>query len=69
MEVTLDKKDLILLVKGSCPNYNVFAYELVKKTGRYVGGFVDKWEWDQRSLELLSEEQLWLLYLTCKNSW
>lgn len=69
MTVELDKNTLVSLVKGSCPNYNIFDNPLVKKSGRYTGGFHDKWDWDRVVLENLTEEKLWELYSLCKSSW
>lgn len=69
MKVNLNKEDLISLVKGEVPYYDIFDNELVDKSGKYIGGFHDKWEWDDYALKKLSEEELYKLYLICKNSW
>jgi hypothetical protein len=68
MNVTLDRKDLLYLVNGIQPDYSIFDNELVKKSGSYCGGFVDKWSWDYR-LNELNDQELWDLYVLCKNSW
>lgn len=69
MQVDLDKKDLIALVKGKEPNYDVFDHPLVKQCGEYRGGMTDSWHWNKYVLEEISEAQLWELYQVCKNSW
>jgi hypothetical protein len=67
MTVQLDRKDLTALVKGTQPNYDLFSHPLVKGSGDYCGGFVDKWSWT--NLSHLTDDQLWELYNLCKSSW
>lgn len=69
MTFELDTEDLKSLVKGITPHYNVFENPLVKMCGEWIGGFVDKWSWFGYVLDTLSEEELYVLYITCKNSW
>lgn len=69
MVVELDKGDIISLVMGVTPYYSVFEHPRVKSNGSYTGGFVDKWGWDKTSLQTLSENELYELYIICKNSW
>jgi hypothetical protein len=69
MKYELDIEDLQTLVKGSVPYYSVFENPIVKKCGNWVGGMADKWRWDNSALGKLSEEELYVLYVTCKNSW
>lgn len=69
MKVELDGYDLVNLVKGIEPNYNVMNNELVQGNGHFVGGFVDRWDWDYSCLKKLSEKDLWELYNICKYSW
>lgn len=69
MNVALNKKALVSLVNGTSPNYDIFDNPLVKKTGRYIGGFHDKWDWDRTILESLTEEKLFELYTLCESSW
>lgn len=65
----LHKTDMVSLVKGTVPNYDIMDKDLVKKTGHYIGGHHDKWSWDQSSLEKLTKGELWWLYQLCKSSW
>ena len=69
MQINLEKKDLINLVKGITPYYNVFNEPLVKQCGSYYGGHDISWEWDYFKLKNLSEKALYDLYKICKNSW
>nr|DAL53838.1 MAG TPA_asm: hypothetical protein [Caudoviricetes sp.] len=64
--LSLNKQDLIHLVKGTNPSYTAMENSLVKKCGTYIGGFKDLWTWDQYKLEKLSEEQLLAVYVLCK---
>ena len=69
MIVDLDRKDIISLLKGSKPNYNVIN-KIPEEFGYYVGGFVNDWRWNYISENVpYSDEQLYDLYLMCKNSW
>ena len=69
MIVNLDRKDIISLLTGSKPNYNVID-KIPIEFGSYVGGFVNDWRWNNISENVsYSDEQLYDLYLMCKNSW
>lgn len=67
MTVELQKIDLISLVMGTSPRYSVLEHALVKSNGRWVGGHVDEWRWDGSSLSALTEEELWRLYVVCRD--
>lgn len=69
MLVDLGRKDIISLLTGCKPNYNVID-KIPKELGSYVGGFVNDWEWNNINENVsYTNEQLYDLYLTCKNSW
>ena len=68
MLIELSKKDIINLVCGCSPNYSVFDNELVKEYGEYNGSY-GTWSWKKYRLEELSENELFELYLICKNSY
>ena len=68
MNVELDRKDIISLLCGTTPAYSVMD-KIPKELGSYVGGFVDSWQWNYISENVpYSDEYLFNLYLTCKNS-
>ncbi len=67
MNVELDKAGLISLVRGTCPNYHIMEEILISQAGRYVGGFHDKWEWND--LNHFTEQQLKAIYDNCVWSW
>lgn len=69
MIVDLDRKDIISLLTGSEPNYMVID-KIPKEFGSYIGGFVNNWQWNSISENVpYTDEQLYDLYLMCKNSW
>ena len=59
MNVELDRKDIISLLRGTTPAWSVMD-KIPKELGFYVGGFVDGVPY--------SDEYLFNLYLICKNS-
>ena len=69
MLIEVDKKDLVSLVYGTAPYYDIFEVPLVKKCGEWIGGMADKWDWSYSELQSLSEQELYDLYLMCKKSW
>ena len=69
MTLDLDKNDLIALVTGTSPYYDIMENDVVKKAGDYCGGMNDHWRWKNYALLEMSEEELFSLYQMCKNSW
>ena len=67
MNVDLNKEDLISLVMGTSPNYDLMQKPDIQKLGSYSGSY-DRWSWNS-SLNELTESQLYKLYLRCKRSW
>lgn len=67
MKIELDRKGLEILVAGSQPNYNEFDNPLVKKAGhRYYDQYgTSSWY----NLNTLTNEELYKLYIICRNSW
>lgn len=67
MKVELDKSDLISLLTGISPSYEMMNNPIVKLGGSYTGGFVDAWRWDSKyKLENVRDEDLWATYLVMK---
>jgi len=69
MTLELSKRDLVSLVKGVEPHYDVMDNFIVKKCGSYIGGFNDRWVWSPSNLNELTEHQLLHLYILCRDSW
>ena len=67
MKIELDRKGLEILVTGSRPYYNEFDNQLVKKAGHDYSDQYGKTTW--RNLRALTDEELYEVYLICRNSW
>ncbi len=67
MKIELERKDLEALVKGKPPYYNEFNNPLVIKAGYRYSDQYGKNSWD--SLSELTDEEMYNLYIICKNSW
>lgn len=63
----LDKDDLISLVKGAQPNYDIFDHQLIKDRGVYYD--TNGWIWRTHVLEKLEPGELYDIYKLCKHSW
>lgn len=66
MKVDLNKQDLISLIKGVTLKHDLVKNPAVQSVCYYVGGFNDRWYWDNGSLNQLSESELWEIYQLCK---
>lgn len=69
MTLELEHKDLVCLVLGTEPYYDVMEHPSIKNTGKWVGGFVERWDWNQAVLNKLSDERLAEIFKICKQSW
>jgi hypothetical protein len=67
MKIELDRKGLEILVAGSEPYYSAFDNHLVKKAGHDYSDQYCRTSW--RNLSALTDEELYELYLICRNSW
>jgi hypothetical protein len=67
----LDKEILINAIRGtSGPYYNLLTKYENLGLGKYVGGFHDKFVWNNiSSFEQFTEEQLKEFYVEIKDSW
>lgn len=68
MNVTLDREDLISLIKGTTPGYLIMDDPLIKVCGNYVGGMADRQYWNGSFDPNITEEQLLNMYMMCKKS-
>lgn len=67
MKVNLEREDLINLVKGTQPNYNVMNNEIVKRCGSFSGSY-GKWDWNYSFDENITDNELLGLYILCRDS-
>jgi hypothetical protein len=62
MKIELDKEALVKLINGSTPSYEQMEFESIKKGGYYVGGHVDRWQWDVSRLRAMEDTELFNIY-------
>lgn len=67
MVVDLSREDIINLLKGTSPGWDVMD-KIPEGLGYEVGGFVGMWEWHISANNPYTDEELFELYLMCKNS-
>lgn len=67
MKIAVTTEDLVNMVKGVSPDYDLFENEIVKRCGNYNGSY-GTWSWNEDELLKLSEEQLYGLYVLCRDS-
>lgn len=66
MIVDLDRKDIINLLRGSSPSYEVWN-SIPQELGSFHGGMSDGWDWNNINLDApYSDKYLYDLYLKCK---
>lgn len=68
MVVDLDRKDIVSLLKGVEPSYEIME-NIPKDLGSYTGGFVDRWNWSFWDDVDYTDEELYAIYKMCKDSW
>lgn len=67
LEITVDKDDLINLICGTTPSYELMNDEKIKKCGHYNGSY-GNWNWYRSLLSVHNTEvELYELYLKLKN--
>lgn len=65
MQVELDKKDIIHLIRGVSLSYDKMSIIENMGLGHYKGGFQDKWDWNYTThtcWNRYSEKELFELY-------
>lgn len=65
----LDISDLIAMVRGITPSYNVMNHPHIKHLGTIVGGHGEQWIWHDHLLMQCSNYTLYGIYLICRNGW
>jgi len=63
--VTLNKDDLINLLKGVAPDYKQISQYVEEGLGDFTGGHCDMWQWNTSELQNKSDELLFQIYLHC----
>lgn len=66
IQVTLDRKDIINLIKGTEPSYTLMEDPIIEQMGTFIGGFSDRWDWNNSKFQNFTITQLWSTYLKLK---
>ena len=66
MILEIHKEDLIKIIKSSDISYTDMKDDIISKMGRYVGGFIDDWKWNN-DFSNISDEELVKVYLKLTN--
>lgn len=45
--VELNRYEILSLIKGICPSYSLINELTDQGFGRYIGGFAERWEWNE----------------------
>ena len=67
MVLNLDHQDMVALVLGTAPYYDIFNDADIVKYGSYSEN--RGWSWERVKLEQLPDHKLLKLYVKCKLSW
>lgn len=69
MITEIDKIDIVNMLKGTAPPYELIE-ELEKSgVGNFTGGFSDGWRWNEFELKTKSEQDLFEIYTKIKTYW
>lgn len=67
MLVDLNHSEILKLVSHLAePDYNIYDNPIIAENGKLCG---DNWKWNEIKLKKYSIEELWDIYVLCKNSW
>ena len=64
----ITKEMAVDMLMSASPNYDLFDHPVISQLGRYIGGFVDAWDWDRAEIEKLPKDKIITIYHLCKNS-
>lgn len=69
LQVELDRFEIISLIKSICPSYSLIDELTNLGFGKYIGGFVEKWEWNENDnfWKKFPIEQLFDIYKNIKH--
>jgi hypothetical protein len=70
LQVELDRFEILSLIKGICPSYSLINKLTNEGFGNYVGGFVERWEWNNNPdfWNKFPIEQLFDIYKNIKHA-
>ncbi len=56
MTLEIHKEDIIKIIKVSDVSYTDMKDDIISKMGRYIGGFIDDWKWNNDFSNISDEE-------------
>lgn len=62
MTIKVNKKDLVNLITGASPSFDLINQFTEMGIGNYIGGHADRWSWNRTTLETLNEDDLLEIY-------
>lgn len=70
LQVELDRTEILSLIKGICPSYSLIIELTNQGFGKFIGGFVERWEWnnDADFWNKFPIEQLFDIYKNIKHA-
>lgn len=70
LQVELNRSEIVSLIKGICPSYSLIDELESMGFGKFIGGFVEKWEWTENDKfwKKYSIEQLFDIYKNIKHA-
>lgn len=70
LHVELDRSEILSLIKGICPSYSLINELTNQGFGKFIGGFVERWEWNENVnfWKKYSIEQLFDIYKNIKHA-
>ncbi len=60
--IEVNKEDLVNLITGISPSFDLINPFTEMGIGNYIGGHVDRWNWNRSTLENLDEHELLEIY-------
>lgn len=60
--IEVSKEDLVNLITGTSPSFDLINSFTEMGIGNYIGGHVDRWNWNRSTLENLDEHELLEIY-------
>jgi len=60
--IEVNKEDLVNLVTGTSPSFDLINPFTEMGIGNYIGGHADRWSWNRSTLEKLDEHELLEIY-------
>lgn len=67
MNIEIDRTDLMNMIKGTNPTYELMEHPMIKLLGSFTGGFSESWNWNYSFSSEFSNVDLLEVYTLLKN--